>query len=30
MADSVEEYLVQLVLATRTPEKYDASLSALD
>ncbi|MBK8675646.1 MAG: MoxR family ATPase [Cellvibrionales bacterium] len=29
MADSVEEYLVQLVLATRTPEKYDASLARL-
>ncbi len=29
MADSVEEYLVQIVLATRTPENYDASLSRL-
>lgn len=29
MADSVEEYLVQLVLATRTPEKYEASLARL-
>ncbi len=27
MAESVEEYLVQLVLATRTPEKYSAELS---
>jgi MoxR-like ATPase len=27
MADAVEEYIVQLVLATRTPEKYSAQLS---
>lgn len=27
MADSVDEYLVQLVLATRNPEKYSESLS---
>ncbi len=29
MADSVEEYLVQLVLATRNPGRYDASLERL-
>lgn len=29
MADSVEEYLVQLVLATRHPGRYDASLERL-
>jgi len=27
MADSVEEYLVQLVMATRTPAKFDAELA---
>ncbi len=27
MADAVEEYLVQLIMATRTPAKYDAELS---
>ncbi len=29
MADSVEEYLVQIILATRQPEKYDAALARL-
>ena len=29
MADSVEEYLVQLVLATRNPGRYDAALERL-
>jgi MoxR-like ATPase len=29
MADSVEEYLVQLVLATRNPGRYDTSLERL-
>jgi MoxR-like ATPase len=29
MADSVEEYLVQIVLATRKPDAYDASLARL-
>ncbi len=29
MADSVEEYLVQLILATRTPGRYDSSLERL-
>jgi MoxR-like ATPase len=29
MADSVEEYLVQLVLATRHPGRYDNSLERL-
>ena len=28
MADAVEEYLVQLVIATRTPAKYDAELAS--
>ena len=27
MADAVEEYLVQLIMATRTPAKYDAELA---
>ncbi|MBE6452539.1 MAG: MoxR family ATPase [Alphaproteobacteria bacterium] len=27
MSDAVEEYLVQLIMATRHPEKYDAKLS---
>ncbi|OGT50239.1 MAG: AAA family ATPase [Gammaproteobacteria bacterium RIFCSPHIGHO2_12_FULL_41_15] len=27
MADSIEEYIVQLVLATRNPEKYDRDLA---
>ncbi len=27
MADEVEQYIVQLVIATRTPEKYDQQLS---
>ncbi len=27
MADAVEEYLVQLIMATRTPERYDAQLA---
>jgi MoxR-like ATPase len=27
MADAVEEYLVQLVMATRTPAKYDSELA---
>ena len=27
MADAVEEYLVQLVMATRTPAKFDAELA---
>lgn len=27
MADAVEEYLVQLIIATRTPERYDAQLA---
>lgn len=27
MADAVEEYLVQLIMATRTPERYDAELA---
>lgn len=27
MADAVEEYLVQLILATRSPDKYDAELA---
>ena len=27
MAESVEEYLVQLVLSTRTPERYDQDLA---
>ena len=29
MSDAVEEYIVQLVIATRSPEQYDASLSNL-
>lgn len=28
MADSVEEYLVQLIMATRTPENYNAELAS--
>lgn len=27
MADAMEEYLIQLVIATRTPAKYDAQLA---
>jgi MoxR-like ATPase len=27
MSDAVEEYIVQLVLATRTPEKYNDTLA---
>jgi len=27
MADAVEEYLVQLVMATRTPGKFDAEMA---
>ena len=27
MADAIEEYLIQLVMATRTPSKYDSDLS---
>lgn len=27
MADAVEEYMVQLIMATRTPENYDAELA---
>ena len=27
MADAMEEYLVQLVIATRTPAKFDADLA---
>lgn len=30
MADAVEEYLVQLVMATRTPAKFDAEPGRLD
>ena len=29
MSEAVEEYIVQLVIATRSPEQYDASLSNL-
>lgn len=29
MADSVEEYLVQLVVATRTPERFDAKMKGM-
>jgi MoxR-like ATPase len=29
MSDEMEEYLVQLIIATRNPEKYDVSLSNL-